>query len=555
MLKLISLCLSLSLVWKVQAQSANTSTTRNFLWTYELPAKENRGPMDVQVKGTYYFRRESLGSKYLVYLVFKPGELKFLPQHGTRRYKYQGVIYREDEVNARDGLGSKGFDNFTITRVSISIEPLMLTNAKRVFIGDNIQVQVGETTKDANLNTLVLDVGNSRLVDLNYTGSTALEARLAALKKIGNDSKGSPSTGLAGNTANANKQPGSKPTNTTTAGTQERNYWNGQSSNQPARKESQASTPALKGQQELDQFRALQQKQQADLKAQREKTARDGALLSRSFYAAQARSEAGMALTDASKLAGTFESIEELDAAYHQQLQEINGLEQEYTDAGREKVSAEMDWAFKDADAKTAAFKNLATGLGQLASDAAAEKKAQQARQELAAARDRQERMIRERKWQATLQLRSLLLEKFPDGGVPLSFHKVQANELYYFAYVFSKDSLTSPRPRLLVSNVYRVDRSSDNTWPLKLTLLNELKRASGANKDVVMVGYYVSEAEVTQIRAKFLDVAGNSQLTVKPFQYKGKKRTGSIGAANDYWNGSNAKKARDTAVPNNYWQ
>jgi hypothetical protein len=287
------------------------------------------------------------------------------------------------------------------------------------------------------------------------------------------------------------------------------------------------------------------------IEKQKAKNERDGELMASSYYAAQARSQAREGLQDLSRLDGSFESLEELNAAFYRQYSAISGQTQQLTDAGRNRVAADMDYAFKDADANTAAYKGLATGLANLASDAAAEREARQARERLKAQREEQARLIKERKWQALLTMRTELLKKFPEGGVPLSFHKVPGNDLHFFAYVLAREAINEERPTVQVSNVYLVQRHNDGGWPFKNTIVNELKKAAGAANNLVMVGYYTDQDQANQMHKAFVDIARKSDMNILTFTYKGKKSSATAGGANnDFWSGASGNKPSQKATP-----
>jgi hypothetical protein len=288
-----------------------------------------------------------------------------------------------------------------------------------------------------------------------------------------------------------------------------------------------------------------------NMKKQQAKSERDGQLMATSYYTAQAKSQAREGLQDLSRLDGSFESLEDLNAAFYQQYSAISDQHQQLTDAGRDKVAANMDYAFKDADANTAAFKGLATGLANLASDAAAEREARQARERLKAERAEQARLIKERKWRTLLAMRTELLKKFPEGGVPLSFHKVPGNDLYFFAYVLAPGALNEEKTTVQVSNVYHVQRHNDGAWPFKNTIVNELKKASGAANNLVMVGYYTDQEQANQMHEAFVNIAMKSDMNILTFNYKGKKSSAAAGGANnDFWSGAAGNKPSQKATP-----
>jgi hypothetical protein len=164
-------------------QVSNKSITRQFTWVYDLPRSYPRGPLDVTVKGEYYYTKERLGDRYFVRLHCRMISLEFNAVHGTLRYKYNGKEYRQDQLDATDQKGSYGFDQIRIIKIAANIDVSFLENSKTVSIGDGIAKEVGDIDKDADLNKLNLELAGSRLTYLNWDGSIGLEQRILNLSK------------------------------------------------------------------------------------------------------------------------------------------------------------------------------------------------------------------------------------------------------------------------------------------------------------------------------------------------------------------------------------
>ena len=144
------------------------------------------------------------------------------------------------------------------------------------------------------------------------------------------------------------------------------------------------------------------------------------------------------------------------------------------------------------------------------------------------------------------LQMRNGFISQFPDGGVPLSSHKVSVNELYFFSYTFDKSTMSAANPPVHVTNVFSISRYGDGTWPFKNTMVNELKKLGGAGT-VTIMGYYTTKDLAEEMRASFLRLAGKCGIAVKETNYKGKKASGSS-SGNDFWDNSGSKKTKTPA-------
>lgn len=660
MKKLILLSLLLASYAFSFSQSGEKSNPQQFLWNYQLPEKNSNGPMEVLVKGNYYFKKDIIGTVCKVYLHFKVTELEFMSKYGTRRYKYKGDIYREDEVRATDGLAGKGFDGLNITAVRIRIRANHIRNPEDAYIGGTIAHTVGEVDKDADLNNLSLNLVSSEMTLVNWTGGSELEARLSAMNKLVDNrqkyktiiaqadeafnaknwgeaktkyqqasnifntepypksqlsrinkmledqklSDAEKTTVSSGQNTNSNNKTVSgsntaavvKKQGTGTAGSGSTDIWRtdnaaGRMEGVPAdappmimdksgnhyvkdaagkyiqtskehydrvkkehtdakNKLAQDANAAQKKKNEeelLQKLNASQNKFLDDMKAAREKDERDGALMANSFYKAQAKKEVRSDMNNLTKLDGSFESLEALENAYLEQRSALYDQQEQLVNAGREHVSASMDYAFKDANANVAAYKGLATGLANLASDAEAEKEARAARIRLENEKRRQEQLFKERKQKQLLDLRRNLLKQCADGGVPFSWHKVSSDELYFFSYIIPAEGVEKGNPSVLVSNVFTVQKSADGTWPYKNSILNELKKAAGSSAKIILVGYYTDEEEAKKVQESFVSIGTKSEMAIKPFLYKRKKTTGA-GTVNsaDLWNSANGKKSEE---------
>lgn len=177
------LLFSLSIFSNAYGQVLNTSTQHQLLWTYELPSNYKRGPVDILVKGTYHFTKEKLGDRYFVRLHSKITDIEFQSKFGTLRYRLDGKDYRQDQVNSADGLDLQGFDQVTITSIGASMKVNFLTNSKMGYIGDDIAYEVGDIDKYGDVNQLMLELGTSKLKQINWEGSQSLESRIYNLNK------------------------------------------------------------------------------------------------------------------------------------------------------------------------------------------------------------------------------------------------------------------------------------------------------------------------------------------------------------------------------------
>lgn len=628
------------------AQEKDQSRSFPFEYAYELPASKEVGPMDVNVKGSYHFSRESRDGISSVWLHFKPASVEFVPKQGSHRFRHNGKVYNYQDLAGQNGITRADFESVRIHSVAIETTVTPLKNAQKVKVGhDWPSVLVGETDKDTDLNSLSLQLKESTLADIHisavdlqqkldywelasrnrqafkeaiagadkaYTARDWATARSLYREAIAlnpeedyaQDQLEKVNTALAGNTRSV-ESPVSTTASLTattpaaTSGTEaadaDADFWGTNlgktntfqtpahnteslatnfsqkinvggeyvqvfqkdgkyymnradgSTQETTEKNYNAVLEALAksqsggfliGQNEpsgVEKFMnevvpadsALGQRM-AKMQAKSSKlTSNINAGLT-SFYTAQQAAGARASIKQNSILSGNFESIEEVEAAFQQQIRAIENDIATLEEANRKQINMAYNAAFSGASSTTQAYGFAAAGIGSLLSKAAAEKKKKQAEAELAASKQAQLVKIEQKKAEMRKQLRLALLDEFSDGGVPLSSHKVSGHELYFFVYAYDTSTLMNKEAAIMVSNIFPLGRYSDGTWPFKNSILNEAKsskelQATGNKAPLTMVGYYTTQQLAEQTRESFLRLAAASQLEIKPFTYKGK--------------------------------
>lgn len=167
-----------------EGQSLKKSITHQLLWTYELPSSISTGPVDFLVHGSYYFTKESIGNRYFVMLHCNITKIEHQAKFGTLRFRLNGKDYRQDQMNASDGLGMHGFDQLKIKSILARVEVQFLNNSKLANIGDGINYEVGDIDKNADLDKLTLNLAGSRLKNYNSEFNNILIQRINNLNKV-----------------------------------------------------------------------------------------------------------------------------------------------------------------------------------------------------------------------------------------------------------------------------------------------------------------------------------------------------------------------------------
>ena len=265
------------------------------------------------------------------------------------------------------------------------------------------------------------------------------------------------------------------------------------------------------------------------------------------FYHAQAVQSGKENLSGLSRLEGNYNSVQELEAEFNQKYSSIRGEVNNLEQARNSQLNNAVNSTFNGNSTEQAIGQGMQI-IGSMINNAQAAKERKQAQAALKLERDQQLAAMAAAKTRARIELRTKLVQSFPNGGTPLSSHKVTLPEVYVFAYVNDKSTINNEQALVSLSNVFPVQQYSDGTYPYKTTVLNKLK--GYASGEITLVGYYGDKARAEEMRNAFINLAAKSELVVKPFTVKtvpGSTSLGSKGVSGDFW--ETGKKA--TTKPN----
>lgn len=254
------------------------------------------------------------------------------------------------------------------------------------------------------------------------------------------------------------------------------------------------------------------------------------------FYHAQAIQSGKENLAGLSRLEGNYSSVQELEAEFNQKYNSIRGEVNNLEQARNSQLNNAVTSTFNGNSTEQAIGQGMQL-IGSMINNAQAAKERKEAQAALKLERDRQLAAMVASKTRARIELRSKLVQSFPDGGTPLSSHKVTLPEVYVFAYVNDKATFSNEQALVSLSNVFPVQQYSDGTYPYKTTILNKLK--GYAPGEITLVGYYGDKTRAEEMRNAFINLAAKSELAVKPFTVKtlpGSTSTGSKGSTGDFW-------------------
>lgn len=278
------------------------------------------------------------------------------------------------------------------------------------------------------------------------------------------------------------------------------------------------------------------------------KISRFGDMIRQNFYYAEAIRNGKQNLAELSTLSGNYNSIEQLQAEFNEKYYAINGQVRQLEDARNAKLNNAVSNSFNGSSTEQAIGQGVAL-IGNIFNSAKASKEAKEAKEALRIAKEKQEKEIIAAKQRARVEMRNQLLKSFPNGGTPLTAHKITAPEVYMFGYVIDPASINNEMANVTVSNVFPIAQYSDGTYPLKTSVSNKLKGIAQGN--VVLIGFYGDKNAAEQMRNSFISLAQKSELNVTQFSLKtiGGNRAGTATATGDFWEtGGKTKVPADTA-------
>lgn len=280
-----------------------------------------------------------------------------------------------------------------------------------------------------------------------------------------------------------------------------------------------------------------------------------------SFYAMNA---AGQNLKNATVLEGHFENVEDLNRAFAQKLREVSRMGDELRATSMQSTQ-NYARAVTAANATTAtdyAYGEVLSTVGGIAAGISADKAAKKAREELREQRAAHERDIKARQLIALMDIRGEIDNMFPEGGMPLSSHKITAPVLYLFAYSSNKTAWKQDKTvPVTLSNVIPVYRYSDGSYPY----VSQIKRTF-ENADVtdpVIIGYFTDQATAEKYQQSFVEMAhhGRFLLNQVTIQVAEKKIDSTASAEIDFWgtstktNNNSQKKPITKKKEADYWK
>lgn len=289
-------------------------------------------------------------------------------------------------------------------------------------------------------------------------------------------------------------------------------------------------------------------RQQQESIARKERS--DAYMQSASYYAQDA-SYAREARIDASGFQQNHTNLESLQADYNRKIQQLRQAgEQE--NIANQGAYANAAAGIAEAGFGSSEISQSAGQLGAMIGGMVSSSNENKARQELKRQRDEQTARIKAAKTQALMELRAGISKTFPDGGMPISSHKITAPILYVFAYNSNKAEWEKDQSvPMNVSNVIPVYRYKDGTYPYTANVKRTFEAAG--LKEPILMGYFTDKNEAEKYRHSLLELAPDANLIIKDIEVKqnqaNSKGEKNYTQQNDFWGSGSSGEPQ---APNN---
>ena len=538
---------------------------------YTIPAHMKNGPVDMKFTFTYAFKKVSIGNQYSLELRVQT-QTEPSMTYGQYRYRHNGKDYRHGTLDEYDHSGWDGFPEVRISAADVMIH-VAGPGLDKVI---RFETAIGHVTlcsieKDADLSHYSLQFrdlkdffssNDGKVVKrINNYLAAANKPKVTtptATKSNSTATKNTTTTGTAGSNTKSNASSdddywGTSPTSSTTSKTASTGNKTTGSTQKTQAQVNQEKAAAL-----IAQNNAEQQQSAAARQREREVETEKVIARGRTFYTAQALSDAKSQFAGAATLDGNYNSVEELEAAFNEKYNAISSNTEALNSARNQHLQSNYEASFAGADAKGQAIGQTIVAVGTFFNQLQSEKEEKQAKQALKEQKEQELARINANKKAAVVGLRQSLLAQFPEGGLPLSSHKVDAGQLYFFAYAYKPGQVTADNPAIAISNVFTLARYADGGWPFKKVLKDDLSAKMAGKGEVVLVGYYMDRGTAEEMQASFKSMVNKTGYVVQDVFYKGRASSGAAtGTGNDYWGtegGNTSSKPVQRNSEDDYW-
>ncbi|MBA5792710.1 hypothetical protein H1R17_01570 [Flavobacterium sp. xlx-214] len=436
--------------------------------------------------------------------------------------------------------------HYTSSQLGISCNPLKSAHVQVMYTyednGTLLTTQAGLLQYIGDSSTIVLG-SRATFKELKECFISNLDISDACRKKIteilnppknanANNNSSGKKTDAAISTSSGNSNTNSEQKTQTTTTTSSNkptsdDFWNDSPSQTPQKSKEQIAADK-KLQESRDRYAEQENRFFNTMEKQKQEQDRRDAVMANSFYANEARSRAEQGISDNSSFNQRFDNVEDLQNAFYNQANAINQYAQDLSDARMQQNANTQEYLWGNSTGADQAVGELATSVANIIGNAKAEKERKEAQEKLRKERDAERTRIETERKQKIANLRNDIFKQYPEGGVPLSRHNINLDELYFFTYWY--DGKTTAK----VSNVFPYAKFKDGTWAFKDKVISESEKAAGGK--VTLVGYFTTKALAEKERSVFVELLPQAEVSVSTYTVKGKKWDGAENGATDFW-------------------
>ena len=456
-------------------------------------------------------------------------QVKFLSINvDTKGYFYLGNYYTAEQLGSSCNPLSNSLINY-----SYEIE------RNGVKIKNSIHLEyIGDT------NVITYDKRNEKFIGItgvwknNGDISDACRKRITEIlnppknRNTENDSSGTKTDAvISTSSGNSNTNSRQKTTSSTD------DFWNDSPSQTPQKSKEQLAADK-KLQESRDRYAEQENRFFNTMEKQKQEQNRRDAIMANSYYANEARSRAEQGISDNTSFNQRFDNVEDLQNAFYNQANAINQYAQDLSDARMQQNANTQEYLWGNSTGADQAVGELATSVANIIGNARVEKERKEAQENLRKERDAERTRIETERKQKIANLRNDIFKQYPEGGVPLSRHNINLDELYFFTYWY--DGKTTAK----VSNVFPYAKFKDGTWAFKDKVISESEKAAGGK--VTLVGYFTTKALAEKERSVFVELLPQAEVNVSTYTVKGRKWDGAESGSTDFW-GNETKTKQET--------
>ena len=152
-----------------QAGSSPSRTETKTARAFYTASNQSHGPMDATVTLEYSFFREYIGGKYFLGISIHYKNMEYSSNYGGYRFKLNGKIYTQQELQSYDSRGVECFTDVIIDRVTIRDLGITGVSKKITYSGAiNRFDGLVEISKTQDLNNFSLITATSTCPDIGY---------------------------------------------------------------------------------------------------------------------------------------------------------------------------------------------------------------------------------------------------------------------------------------------------------------------------------------------------------------------------------------------------